>query len=97
MDKFEQFLQELKEMSDNDRNNTIKKYKESCICETCPTYNECAGKANEKLFCITGKSIDCIKKIKGCECPPCPFAHSLDIGMTHNTYCFMGSENEQRG
>jgi len=96
MDKFEQLLQELKEMSGSDRNNTINKYKESCICETCPTYNECAGDANEKLFCVNGKSKECITKIKGCECPNCPFAHAHDIGTIYNTYCIMDSEMEQR-
>jgi len=83
-------------MSESDRNNAIEQYKGSCICETCPTYNECAAKANEKLFCITGKSKDCITKIKGCECSNCPFAYSLDIGAIHNTYCARGSEIEQR-
>lgn len=97
MDKFEQLIQELNEMSEIDMKRDIEKYKNSCICPTCPTYNECAAKANEKLFCINGKSKDCITKIKGCECPNCPFANTYGIGVIHNTFCIMGSEMEQRG
>jgi hypothetical protein len=96
MDKFEQTINEVMEMSESDRNNTIEKYKESCICPNCATYNECATDANEKLFCVTGKSMTCITKIKGCECPVCPLAQSLDVGAINNTYCLKGSEMEQR-
>ena len=49
MDKFDQLIEELKQMTYNDRNNTVKKYKESCICETCPTYNKCAADANKNF------------------------------------------------
>ncbi|WP_223791355.1 DUF2769 domain-containing protein [Methanobacterium spitsbergense] len=55
MDKFEQKIQEVMEMSDRDRNNAIEHYKGSCICHTCATYDQCAADANEKLFCVTGK------------------------------------------
>jgi hypothetical protein len=96
MDKFEQTINELMEMSESDRNNTIETYKESCICPNCATYNECVTDANEKLFCVTGKSMTCITIIKGCECPVCPLAQSLDVGAINNTYCLNGSEMEQR-
>ena len=55
MDKFEQKIQKVMEMSERDRNNAIEYYKSSCICHTCATYDQCAADANEKLFCITGK------------------------------------------
>ena len=97
MDKFEQTINEVMEMSESDRNNAIETYKESCICPTCATSNECAVDANEKLFCVTGKSMDCITDLKGCECPVCPLAQSLDVGVINNTYCLKGSEMEQRG
>jgi hypothetical protein len=96
MDKFELTINEVVEMSEMDRNNTIETYKESCICPNCATYNECATDTNEKLFCVTGKSMTCITKIKGCECPVCQFAQSLDVGAINNTYCLKGSEMEQR-
>ena len=97
MDKFEKTINEVMEMSESDRNNSIEKLKESCICPTCATYNECAADANEKLFCVTGKSMTCITERKGCECPVCPLAQSLDVGVINNTYCLKGSEMEQRG
>jgi hypothetical protein len=71
MDKFEQKIQEVMEMSERDRKNAIEYYKGSCICHTCATYDQCAADANEKLFCVTGKSMECITKPKGCDCPIC--------------------------
>lgn len=97
LDKFETLIQEVSEMSEGDRTDAIESYKDKCICQTCATYNKCAANANEKLFCVTGKSKDCISEPKGCECPICPLAKSLDVGVIHNTYCLNGSEMEQRG
>jgi hypothetical protein len=97
MDKYEQLIFDINEMSESDRSNTIKSYKVSCVCSTCATFNECAEGANEKLFCVTGKSMGCITELKGCECPVCPLAQSLDIGVINNSYSLMGSEMEQRG
>jgi Protein of unknown function (DUF2769) len=97
MDKFEQLIHDINEMSEGDRTNALENYKGSCICHTCATYTKCAADANEKLFCVTGKSKNCISEPKGCECPVCPLARSLDIGVIHNTYCLNGSEMEQRG
>ncbi|WP_048190079.1 DUF2769 domain-containing protein [Methanobacterium sp. SMA-27] len=96
MDKFEQKIQEIMKMSDRDRNNAIEHYKGSCICHTCATYDQCAAYANEKLFCVTGKSVECITKPKGCECPTCSLALSLDVGLLNNTFCLRGSEMDQR-
>ncbi len=84
------------DMSESDRKDAIETYKESCICSTCKTYTQCAADANEKLFCVTGKSFDCITEPKGCECPTCPLARSLEVGVEHNIYCLNGSEMEQR-
>ena len=77
MDKFEKLIKELNEVSESDLKSSIEKYKNSCICPSCPTYTECAANANEKLFCVIGKSIECITKPKGCECPNCPFAQII--------------------
>ncbi len=96
MDKFEQMIHDVMDMSENDRNKAIEGYKDSCICQICATYNECASDANEKLFCVNGKSEDCITEPRGCECPTCPLAQSLDVGVINNTYCLKGSEMEQR-
>jgi hypothetical protein len=96
MDKFEQKIQEVMEMSERDRDNVIEYYKSSCICHTCATYDQCAADANEKLFCVTGKSVECITEPKGCECPICSLAQSLDVGLLNNTFCLRGSEMDQR-
>jgi len=96
MDKFKQLMDEISKMSVGDQNNAIKDYKGSCICPTCPTWNKCAADADEKLFCVTGKSESCITDLKGCMCPTCPLAQSLGAGIERNTYCINGSEMEQR-
>lgn len=96
MDKFEQLLDDVGKMSESEQNKAIENYKESCICNTCPTWTQCAESANEKLFCVTGKSENCITELKGCMCPTCPLAESLDVGKERNTYCMNGSEMEQR-
>jgi hypothetical protein len=96
VDKFEQLIHDVNEMSEDDRNKAIEDYKGSCICPTCATYNQCAADSNQKLFCVTGKNKDCITKLKGCECPVCPLAISLDVGKIHNSYCLNDSEMEQR-
>lgn len=43
MDKFEELIQEVMQMSESDRNIAIENYKGSCICHTCATYNQCAA------------------------------------------------------
>jgi hypothetical protein len=96
LDKFEQLIHDVMDMSESEQNKVIESYKDPCICHTCATYNECASDANEKLFCVTGKSRDCITEPRGCECPTCPLAQSLDVGVINNTYCLKGSEMEQR-
>ncbi|KAF5075333.1 DUF2769 domain-containing protein [Methanobacterium aggregans] len=96
MDKFEAKLKEVIEMSEEDRNQTIKDLKDMCICGTCSTYNECSKNALEGLYCVLGKSQECITEFKGCECPNCELAQSLDVGKIFNIYCLKGNEMEQR-
>jgi hypothetical protein len=96
MDKFEQLIHNVSEMSANDQNKAIEDYKGSCICKTCATYTQCAADTNQKLFCVTGKNKNCITEVKGCECPICPLAQSLDVGISHHVYCINGSEMQQR-
>lgn len=96
MDKFEEKINELEELSEEDKNNAIEKMKEDCVCPICPTYNECAKNAGEKLFCVLGKSENCIDKERGCMCPTCPFARKYGIGVKYNFYCTRDTELEQR-
>ncbi len=96
MDKFEEKLNELSSMSDEDKNRSMEELKGDCICALCPTYTECAKNSDELLFCVTGKSESCIQDENGCLCPSCPFAQNYGIGVVINFYCTRGSEMEQR-
>lgn len=98
MDKFEQKMDEIGQMSEDERNKAVEDYKSQCICPTCPTYNECAQNANERLFCALGASENCISEndYETCKCPECPLAQALDVGEIYNTYCIKGGELEQR-
>lgn len=80
-------------MNDN-RQAIIDGNKQKCICEPCPTYNECMRAANELLFCVTGKSPDCTFEKKGCLCPSCPVTKTL--GLKKAYYCIRGAEEEQK-
>ena len=64
-----------------------------CICEPCPTYNECMRADESLLFCVTGKSANCTFEKKGCICPTCPVTKSL--GLKKAYYCIKGNEQEQ--
>jgi hypothetical protein len=77
----------------NDKNNTME-YRGKCICEPCPTYNECMRAGDELLFCVTGKSPTCTFDKKGCVCPTCPLKPVL--GLKKAYYCIRGSEQEQK-
>ena len=80
-------------MSDN-RQKIIDENKRKCICEPCPSYTECMRAGSELLFCVTGKSPDCIFEKKGCICPACPVRAVL--GLKKAYYCIKGAEQEQQ-
>ncbi len=94
MDTFEKTMGDVKKKSAKEQAEFIADLKSKCPCPGCPTYNSCAGKAGEKLFCITGKSFMCITEDKGCACPTCPLAKQ--VGLKHQKYCLRGSEMAQR-
>jgi hypothetical protein len=95
MDKFEELIDHLNKLSDENRELRIKELEDECVCPICPTFNQCAKDATENIFCINGKSI-CIETEKGCICPTCPFALEYRLGVLHNFYCRQGGELEQR-
>jgi hypothetical protein len=64
-----------------------------CICEPCPSYNECMRADESLLFCVTGRSVNCTFEKKGCICPTCPVTKVL--GLKKAYYCIKGSELEQ--
>ena len=96
MDDYEKLMEELNQPNDEDRSGKIRELEADCVCPTCPTYNDCAKGKKENVFCITGKSGDCITIELGCLCPTCPLAQNYDIGVIYNFYCHRGSETEQR-
>lgn len=61
-----------------------------CSCPKCPSFNDCARKKGEGLFCAeaVGKS-SCNFKMSGCVCGPCLVhkANNLKAGY----YCIEGS------
>jgi len=49
----------------------MKELEKSCICQRCPTYDDCCRKDKKLLFCFNGKS-GCKLVKYGCVCPSCP-------------------------
>ena len=94
MDKFELMMQQIPKLSEEDQAKKIDDQKKLCICEGCPTYNECAGTKDELLYCVLGKSPNCIDKEVTCLCPDCPISEQL--GLTKQFFCTRGSEKAQR-
>ena len=78
----------------NDKDTIIAAHRLQCICEPCPTYNECMRADDALLFCVTGKSQNCTFDKKGCVCPVCPVKPAL--GLTRSYYCIRGTEQEQK-
>jgi len=64
-----------------------------CICEPCPTYNECMRAQEQLLFCMNGKSPTCTFGKKECRCMTCPVAARSGLKASH--YCIHGSAAEQ--
>ncbi|HTX61937.1 MAG TPA: DUF2769 domain-containing protein [Methanobacterium sp.] len=96
MDDMEEFCRKLEDLSPEEREEELERFKTQCICPICPTYNECAKSKEELLFCVIGQSKNCITDRKDCLCPPCPFARRLNFGAVYTTYCIRGSEIEQK-
>lgn len=94
MDRFEQAMEKMSQMSEEQYNALIgMEKKKICICRTCPSFNLCMDDNKEALFCILGKS-SCQLSIIECKCLECP-AHN-NFEMRHGSYCVEGSEEEQR-
>ena len=78
---------------DQARQELIDTNRKNCICEPCPSYTECMRAGTELLFCLNGKSPDCIFEKKGCVCPRCPVTRAL--GLKKSYYCVRGTQEEQ--
>jgi hypothetical protein len=94
MPKYTKLLEKLRMSSEEERSKFIFENKNLCVCRTCRSYNPCAEKNKEVLFCLAGESPICIKEAKGCYCHRCPF--NFKAGLTKGFFCLRGSEEEQR-
>lgn len=95
MDKFGQVMQQMRQMTEEDRMKMTESRKMLWICGGCPTYTDCARENKELLFCALGKSPKCITEESECTCPECPLTEQM--GLKHQLFCTRGSEKEQRG
>jgi len=66
----------------------------SCQCPGCASYNPCAQKAGENMYCSHGSSFVCITEPAACACPTCTVGQKA--GATHHQFCGKGSEGAQR-
>jgi hypothetical protein len=94
VDTFEETILSMFGMSPEERAESDRKFGARCICPACPTYTRCAGEAQERLFCLTGKSFRCISDEKVCTCPACPV--TAEFGFRHRFFCTKASETTQR-
>jgi Protein of unknown function (DUF2769) len=93
MDKFEEAMQKMEKMSEDEQKKVREHLKSICRCPGCPTYNSCMRENGERLFCLLGKSTCSVAK-KACLCPGCPVAAKMGLNLTF--YCTGGSEAERR-
>ncbi len=92
MDKWEQMMQMMKTMPEEESMKRMQKMMGMCICRDCPTY---VGTGETKvLFCSVGRS-EVITEEKGCTCGGCPV--TPEMGLTNQYYCTKGNEAQQRG
>jgi Protein of unknown function (DUF2769) len=83
----------VREIMTEDQKKSMEENRKKCICEPCPTYNECMRAENELLFCVNGKALKCTFDRKGCVCPTCPVHAVLSLKKAY--YCVKGTELEQ--
>jgi hypothetical protein len=94
MDKFDQMMQTMSLMTEEERKKKIEDFSSLCICPSCPTYNKCAQEKSELLYCLLGASPRCITEEVGCICPACPVWEKTDFENEY--YCTKGTEKELR-
>jgi hypothetical protein len=61
---------------------------ESCICPTCPTYDDCMRSQSERLFCSRGATA-CTPTSKRCMCGECPVWDSYSLNSYY--FCLEGA------
>jgi hypothetical protein len=91
MDKWEQMMQAMMQMPEEEQMKKKQMLASMCICRGCPSY-EGTGET-EVMFCSSGKS-SVITVEKGCICGECPV--TPEMGLTNIYFCTRGNEAEQR-
>jgi Protein of unknown function (DUF2769) len=91
---FEKKLEEIRALTQFERDQVMAGYRDRCICPVCPNHNTCAMSKHEWFYCFTGKSFLCIDFERTCICPTCPVAK--ETGLKHEFFCMRGAETAQR-
>lgn len=94
MVNFEKAIAGLAALGEKERAAKMETLTKLCVCDDCPTYTDCARQNGECLFCLRGKSADCIKTDVDCICPSCPMTRAY--GLSHNYFCTRGGEADQK-
>jgi len=89
-DAFCRTLSDLVPRRKEERWTVYDRWKASCTCPDCPSYNACARENSELLYCILGMSNSCIREDRHCTCPSCPLYGEL--GLSGKDFCMKGSE-----
>ncbi len=76
-----------------DRKKISRETRGGCICEPCPSYNECMRANEELMFCVKGKTPDCTFDRKGCHCPECPSRPLKNPAAMY--FCARGSDHHR--
>ncbi|MCQ8894798.1 MAG: DUF2769 domain-containing protein [Methanolinea sp.] len=89
-DSFTRLILDLKSRKKEERWKIYDRWKASCACSQCPSYNECARETDELLYCILGMSNSCIREDRHCTCPSCSLYR--EFGLSGKDFCMKGSE-----
>ena len=65
----------------------------SCICNACPSFNECMKTGKMGVFCSQGDEITCFENMQGCNCQECSVSSEFNFGSTY--HCKDGSAEMQ--
>ncbi len=64
-----------------------------CICNACPSYNECMQTGKMGVFCALGDEIRCFENTMGCKCQECSVSSDFNFDTVY--HCKDGSPEMQ--
>ena len=94
MDKFDQTMMTMANMSQEEKMMKMQSYMSMCDCPKCASFMDCSKMDTDAMFCLKGPSMMCVGQVNGCNCPSCQVKNSLM--MNDKMYCMKGSEFETR-